>query len=490
MTLTESKSENSINNINDSNNSINAFTKNLKNCFMKLKSEKDKNDILKIIQKNSKKNSKLIPKRNSRPNISKIKRNSKTNFQSSPTPIEFYCEIQDFVKKEKEENILKIEKQKIEKNKEKENEKKKIEENKIRIKKKNKEKILIEKYENFWNKVKYYIDKKTQHLNKIKLELKMGNIEGNSQEKRNKSSILLYPKNKHSLYNYKNINEEYLNSKLYYFYKYGQKEKRDKSYNIYNNYINNVEDEKSENNFNGKYNDFYEKKLNWLKKRENKRELRKKYLDKKDKKIFKSFSFKPRLNKHSIKMINKRNKFLNFLENNPYTYNNLEKIIINKNDIYQKYLITIRPYMSFYYEKNSPYYKKFKTKFSTPEYKNRTINIGMIHINKGNNIRIIKEKNNSNNSIKKNRNIFNIFKPDKKNAINKKKEEKKNLKTKTKKLLWWNELNDINKKNNEPKKYSGLYKVNINENSSWNKICVNKIIPKTVGYRNLFNDLL
>ena len=367
---------------------------------------------------------------------------------------------------------------------------KKLKKIKSGLKKKNKEKILIEKYENFWNKVKYYIDKKTQHLNKIKLELKMRNIEGNSQEKRNKSSILLYPKNKHSLYNYKNINEEYLNSKLYYFYKYGQKEKRDKSYNIYNNYINNVEDEKSENNFNGKYNDFYEKKLNWLKKRENKRELRKKYLDKKDKKIFKSFSFKPRLNKHSIKMINKRNKFLNFLENNPYTYNNLEKIIINKNDIYQKYLITIRPYMSFYYEKNSPYYKKFKTKFSTPEYKNRTINIGMIHINKGNNIRIIKEKNNSNNSIKKNRNIFNIFKPDKKNAINKKKEEKKNLKTKTKKLLWWNELNDINKKNNEPKKYSGLYKVNINENSSWNKICVNKIIPKTVGYRNLFNDLL
>ena len=97
-----------------------------------------------------------------------------------------------------------------------------------------------------------------------------------------------------------------------------------------------------------------------------------------------SFSFKPHIDKQSIKLIKQRNSFLSFLEHKLSTDINTESFTVNKNDIYQKYLVTIKPYMSFYYERNSPFYKRNKKQFITPNKSNKSINIGMIHINKGN----------------------------------------------------------------------------------------------------------
>ena len=203
-------------------------------------------------------------------------------------------------------------------------------------------------------------------------------------------------------------------------------------------------------------------------------------------------------------MVQNRYNFLNFLENKLNTDKNLEKITLNKNDIYQKYLVTIKPYMSFYFERKSPYYKRNKKSFLTPNKSNKSVNIGMIHVNKGNNIKLIEENNKNKDESNKNKttnkkNIYNIFKPDKKYSTNKdnknmkeKEENSKNIKQ-SKKTLWWNEINNINNKQGKKKKksniFNGLYKVNVRENCSWNKICVNSIVPKSFS-KDLLYDFL
>ena len=50
--------------------------------------------------------------------------------------------------------------------------------------------------------------------------------------------------------------------------------------------------------------------------------------------------------------------------------------------------------------------------------------------------------------------------------------------------MWWNQIDKINQKDKKKKvfdKYNGLYKVSARENSSWNKVCVNNIIPKGIN---------
>ena len=43
------------------------------------------------------------------------------------------------------------------------------------------------------------------------------------------------------------------------------------------------------------------------------------------------------------------------------------------------------------------------------------------------------------------------------------------------------------KKGND--KYNGIYKVSVRQNCSWNKVCVNNIIPKSID-RDLINNFL
>ena len=521
MSLSESQSNNiSINN-NDPNdmNLLNAYTQDLKKCFMSLKSE---NEISKINKRKLQNISRISSQSKSNNNsknsnsyvVSNIKNKSKM-VPKSTTPIEFFCELEDFIKKENENKIEREKEERIIKEKE---EKKNNEKKLFEAKRKEKIDLNKKKYDSFWKKVKSYIDKKNEHLSQLtyKIQLRNEQSEKNSftKIKLNKTSILLYPKCRKPLYIYKNINDKSLNKNLHHFYQYHQKERS----NINNsnksvsktkksiNYIYN-EDEKNYENEN-RYREFYEQKLLWLKKKEDKIRIRKKYLDKKDKIYMDSFSFKPHIDKQSIKLIKQRNSFLSFLEHKLSTDINTESFTVNKNDIYQKYLVTIKPYMSFYYERNSPFYKRNKKQFITPNKSNKSINIGMIHINKGNNIKLIQEKNTNKeeekdkdkniNNIKKN--IFNIFKPDKKYTRiknNKEKEEnnKENKKDKTqKKHLWWNEINNINNKQNKKGKSNsnynyGLYKVNVRENSSWNRICINNIVPKRFSKELLYDFL-
>ena len=511
MSLSESQSVNNSININNESSQnpnllLKAYAKDLKKSFISLKSEREISKLNKNKSKNFKRG------------LSKSKSNSKSFSQSksqdknqSATPIEFFSELQSYIKKE---NKKKMEIQK-ENKMIKQKEEKKFNEAIIKEKKR-KEKMDLnkKKYENFWKKVKYYIDKKNEHLSEIAYKLKLRNSEldkkNYSVTKMNKTSILLYPKSRKPLYRHKNVNEKSLKKEFSIFYNFFQKERRsnENSASKSQKYINYIEEEDKRYDNENRYQKFYEKKLIWLKKRANKIELRRNYLNNKDKIYLKSFSFTPNINKNSIKLINRRNNFLNYLENKFNTDKIFEKINIDKNEIYQKYLVTIKPYMNSYFEKGSPFYKRYKKKSLTPNNSNKSINIGMIHINKGNNIRLIKEekKNNNdndnakedkekkenNNSNKKN--IYNIFKPEKKLNKNKDENEKNRDKKEDKKnrdKLWWKKLNNINNKDKKKKNYNynGLYKVNVRQNCSWNKICVNNIVPKKFN-KELLNDFL
>ena len=336
FSITQSRNNSTSNNINEvkSNLQLNSYAKNLKHYFISLKSERDIAKILKSNKYNKRPGEVTKNQSNNKPSL---KRNTQDKFRYS-TPIEFFEQIQD-IEKETKEKIEKEQEKKI---------KKQIEEEKINIElkkeKKKKEKLDSnkKKYDNFWKKVKYYIDKKNEHLSEITYKLKLRNDEemNYSPSKMNKTSIQLYPKSRKPLYRHKNINERLLNKELNFFYSYCQKERRDNNKSFLSksqgnlnylkeekerrdnnksflsksqgnlNYLKEDKDEK--NNSENKYQNFYGKKLNWLKKKEDKNELRRKYLDKANKR---TFSFKPNIDKKSIKLVKQRNSFLNFLEN-------------------------------------------------------------------------------------------------------------------------------------------------------------------------------
>ena len=511
MSVSETQSRNNSISINNELNQgpnlmVNMYAKDLRKQFLSMKSEIE---VSKLI-KNKPRNYQRKPTKDKLSNSKSFSRSKPQEKPQTVSPIEFFGELQDFVKKE---NMKKFEEEKVKEKIRQKEEKKKINEENIK-EQKSKKKIESkeQKYENFWKKVKYYIDKKNEHISEIAYKLKLRSDEQdkkkNSRTKINKTSSFFYSKSRQSLYQHKNINERTLNKELNFFYNFSQNERRNNENSLsktqkYNNYIDDEEDKSYDNE--NRYQKFYEKKLIWLKKKDEKIKLRRKYLDQKDKSYLKSFSFSPNINKRSIKLINKRDNFLSFLENRLSTEKTFDKIVIDKNEIYQKYLATIKPYMSFYYEKDSPFYKRYKRNFITPNKKsNKSINIGMIHVNKGNNIRIIKEKKiniinseeekgktENNSPIKKN--IFNIFKPEKKNNKNKDENEKNKENNKNKNIkseLWWKKLNDLNKNKTKKKKnnkYNGLYQVNVRENCSWNKICVNNIFPVSMN-KELLND--
>ena len=239
MSISESQSGNiSITNNEQNPNPTNmlmAYTKDLKKCFVTLKSQ---NEVAKITKRQTKNN---LRRKNSKDDSksshnTKNKSNSKSQSKSLiATPLEFYVEFQDFIKKEKEKKKEQEKEQEIIRiQEEKKNNKKKEKEKK---KKNRQEKIDLhkQKYEGFWNKVKSYIDKKNEHISEIAYKIKLRNEENEkntiSELKYSKSTMLFYPKNRTALYKYKNIKENSLNKELNTFYNLCQKERRNEYHN-------------------------------------------------------------------------------------------------------------------------------------------------------------------------------------------------------------------------------------------------------------------
>ena len=507
MALKESKSDNNILAIN---NIIDSFTQDFRKCYNSMKYNKKPSSKKKY---NNKKGQ--YRQRNDSKNIILDQKPKTKKLNQNATPIEFFYEFQDFVqggdpKKRNEMQILKQMPLTERENK--------IIKKTPKKKTKNKTKIITDY---FWEKVKYYMELKNERLNELTYRIKMQNLENNneskSSQKLNHSSFLIKNIKRKPLYQYKNINEDLLSRNFDNFYSLYQKERKDSNIKtkLYKKKKSLNDSSKSNNtsfNIIEKYKKFYDKNIDWKRKRDNKIIIERNNKEETNKLIMNSFSFKPYINKKSIQLVKKRNDFINFMENKPNKDRNYPNTMINKKEIYQKYLTIINPYMSFYYEKNPPYYKKNNLSFTK---RKPYVDIGMIHINKGKNIKIIKEKviNNSNSdkSIEKNnktainkKSIFNMFKPDKKqpkkndiknNEIKKKTEKDiiNDKKNKIRQKIWWSIIKDknFNKPKNDEKKYdfNELYKVNVRDNSSWNKICINKIVP-TQKDKNILNDLL
>ena len=179
--------------------------------------------------------------------------------------------------------------------------------------------------------------------------------------------------------------------------------------------------------------------------------------------------------------------------------------------------------MAYQYKNNSPFFKKKSHSFTKKKSK---VDIDMIHVNKGKMYIIKKERkkndtnrsnntnisnNNTNKKINKNnisyndkKNIFNIFKPDKKHLANnkitnlKKYINKENIykgkiandNNNIKNKIWWEEMKQ-SKVNKEKQKldYNDLYKVNIRDNCSWNKVCINEIFSKPTD-KEIIHDFI
>ena len=548
MTLRESKSTRSSHYPNENSNLVDSYTFELKKCFnavlfnKKTNIKKRKNDNY----SNRKEKRPKVKRRQNKSIILNIK--SKFNpLNPNSNPIEFFYEFQDLLQgkigqklneKEPKRQIPITDRQNsynLNKNKNNNNLEKKFENrnynnlNNINNSS-NKSSSTKTKEDKFLNRVNYYIDLKNEHINELNSKKNKKILdEEKEKEKENKlnkkfyNSYYVSSTKRKPLYQYHNIDENSLSKNFENFYKNYQKEQKD---NKINKFYENKKHKKDLNNSNNnsnilgdedKFQDFYEKKMRWKKYRDDKINDERNTIEENNEKFINSFSFRPKLNKKSIQIVNKMNNFINFIKNSSCTYRTDKKLkSINKKDIYQKYLLKVRPYVSLIYEKNLPFLKKSA---SFTKRKESTIEIGMIHTKKGKNIKLIKEKskdninnkNNINNNIniidKKKKNIYKMFKPDKKysdrkqsknnkfknspNSNNKNISNNNDSKKKIKNKSWWNEIikKNFNKSNNEDKKIDNLYKVNVRDDCSWSKMCMNQIMLKQID-KNLIRDII
>ena len=437
------------NDLDDDNNPIEPLSKDINKFLCDVKSNKN----------NDKKQIKM-PKRYKSTILS-----SNITFKSSNqeyTSNELYAKLQDLINgKETKKNI----------NSETKNIRRSITERK-NVKVKKRSNSAHKKYINenkFYKKVKYYID------------IKNGQLNENNKNNNNENSLSEIFEDSPKEQNCDNVNKSQMKK-------------------------NNVS------NSDNKYN----KKINEDERIINERKKVEEYY----KKIMKSIRFNSYIDSTGKKITNNENDTDNNVmkndsktETNKNSDNDEKK---NKKKVYQKYKSDLTPYMAFYYEKNSPFLKN-----NNPLYIKRkaSVDIGMIHVNKGKNIKLIKEKTIDNGNCKNDnnkKNIFYYFKPEKKlgnnnknvktknnknnnnevnnNKVNNKKVNNNN-KNQYKNEYWWNIIKDKKKFNiyrNETNNsyFNGLYKVNIRDNSSWKKFCINTFISKKKDNNSVIKDFL
>ena len=485
MSIQETKN-NSQNNI-ASNNLLDSFTQNLKKCFLSVKYDKNSR-----VSKGIDNSKNIITNVRPNPKITRKKANSQLILNES-TPIEFYYEIQDIInedskKDHKAKEIPKYSKQSIKKKENEKNEEKLVElEKNFETSKKKKQQ---NRYDTFWSKVKEYINTKNEHLNELRNKIKSETFIRNKDKCKSSKNLsyTINPKNRKPLYISNHMDEETLTKNLEGFYKYSQKEQKNEE----KRFSKSCKNFSSEN----KFRKFYEDEMRWKEMKENKINNQRKIKKINNKLKYSSMTFRPKMDKKSIQLINERNRFINFMESNSCKSCNFNNnILINKRDVYQKYLVTIRPYMSFYYEKNPPFYRRNKS--TIKKKRKNSVEIGIIHKNKGKNIKITKEEDENKSGMKSEKKIFKIFKPIKKNIVKKENKEDSDRKGKKSKIQnskrWWNILNK--KGFNKSKKIkngidvNNLYKVNVRDNLSWNKVCVNQVRARPF-YKNIYETFL
>ena len=333
-------------------------------------------------------------------------------------------------------------------------------------------------FEIFLQNVKEHQIKKEKNINEIR----------NKTLKKENSEILPHPKIlKNSSLLLKNIKRKPLYEKT----PLNEEHKLDKNFKIFydrnkiNNTINynkNIKDNKNNsfiiksplynNTIDEKYSKFYENNLKW------KKNIEKKIVDKRDsknnenEKYFDNYTFKPLLDKNSMKMVDKkRSRSIDYdINNNIY---NAE----NGNELYNKFKIKLKPIIRDYYGNNIPYINKKKDKLNrTLSDNNLRKKIYHNYNYKGN--QSIKNKNYKMN-YKENEIKYKNTKKEKKNLKEGNRNKKNEMKNKGKDYYLLLKIKEMQKeKEKEEKKKKELYKLNIRQGTAWNLESINNIIPR------------
>ena len=340
-------------------------------------------------------------------------------------------------------------------------------------------------FEIFLQNVKERQIKKEKNINELRNKtLKKERSEILSHPKiLQKSSLLLKNIKRQPLYQRIPLNEESKLDKnfgIFYFKNYYD---RNRNNNNTINYNNNTKDNRNnsfiiKSPFNNKtieekYNKFYENNLKWKKEIEKKNDNKRDNKNNENEKYFGSnYSFKPLLDKKSIKIIDKkRNKSIDYdINNNIYNAK-------NGKELYDKFKIRLKPIISDYYGNNRPYLNKKKDLLNRALSDNNLRKKIYHNFNYKSN-KEIKNKNYKMNYKKNETKYKKLKKEEKKNLtegkINKKKKDMKNKGKDYYLLLKIKEL----QKEKEEKKKKELYKLNIRQGTSWNLEAINNVIPR------------
>ena len=312
-------------------------------------------------------------------------------------------------------------------------------------------------YEDMWKKIKEHEKDKINKFNNIKTEL----INLEISELRSyphiskRSKYLARTKQRNSLYLSRSLNEE--RNLSFYFDNFYQKNKDD----IFNKEKENLLNERE---VKEKYDKFYRENIIWKRyKDESNEKIRYNNNIKKENAMNKKNTFRPLLNENTKRIVQKmsQNKELNLNQ-----YNNLYNQT-NERELLEKLRLQMKPVLSEVFDINN----KKRPFISKKSY------------------RLAKNSNEKNKRNQLNRNkTFNIIIPNKKAE---KKENKKinSTKEENNKEIYDDYLRKTNYeyyllqkfrelKNPFLKKKKELYKLNIREETAWNKEFVNNIMPK------------
>ena len=317
------------------------------------------------------------------------------------------------------------------------------------------------KFDSFLERVKESQKKKELHLHKIRCKsLENEKTETNVFPKINKKSLtLLKNSNRKPLYQKQPINEEpNIENNFQDFYAKTLKESQ--SCKIFEKSM-----KKNNNDENDKYNKFYEDKIKWKNKVEQKIKNRKLKINEQFEDYIDNFPFKPHLDKNSINIANKlnRQKSTQNLTNNNFFETGNDRGALNK------FKAKLKPIISNF--NNNHNYIPMINK------KNRIIKRNLSEIILNNKKNNDKEKNkNKNKQINNKKKAKLNYKLNEKKYSNKKQiKDEDEINGKDSYLL--KQLNKTQTKKNITNTKTDLYKLNIRPGTAWNQEVINKIKP-------------
>jgi hypothetical protein len=341
-----------------------------------------------------------------------------------------------------------------------------------------KKNISHNSFDIFLQRVKLYQTKKETNIKNMRSEsLKSEFSEIMNHPSISDNSLLILKKIKREpLYQKKPLNEE---------------KSLDKKFNSF--YLKNFDDANNNNSkilkspikyktIDEKFSKFYEEKMKWKKNIELINNAQRDYRRQRCEEKIKNNSFTPLLDKNSIKIVNKMNRYKSIdydmdIINTYYCEN--QKELINK------FKVKLKPIINNYYNNNKKYTNKrsaFLQRTKSDIFSKRIYNNYDFE-----NKQIGNKKNYKLNYKINEKKYKNIRKKEKKDEKNNKTTNKKDKIERSKDYDLRTKIKEL-QKNKEAKK-KGLYKLNIQQGTAWNQEVINNIYPRR-NIKYIIEDLL